>query len=346
MRVLIVKTSAMGDILHALPVLSYLHKVKPGIEIDWVVEEAFAGLLAENPLISRLHLVRFKKWKKHPLSIQTLREILQTRSSLAERNYDLVFDIQGNIKSGMITWLTGSDQRLGFTREVTQERLNTFFTNRQIPLREIDRHITDQYLRVASIPFGHDFNGMDLQTTLPVTDENELWADRFVRSLSDGLIFLFHTGTTWQTKFWYEQGWVELGKMLVSAFPESTILFSWGNDSEQQAAQGISEKVGTSAKVLDRMPIERLSALVSRVDMVTGGDTGIVHLAAAAGTPTVSYYRSSDGLRSGPRGDLHRIVQTPLQCSRCFKTSCNKDQQCRESITPQMLFAEISSILS
>lgn len=346
MRILIVKISAMGDVLHALPVLDYLKQASPGCEIDWVVEEAFADLLSGNPLISRLHTVKFKKWKRKPFSRDTLNEILNTRSGLTKRAYDLVIDIQGNIKSGMVAWLSGCPRRVGFRRSAAQESLNALFINRRIALRPEDRHITDQYLRIAAASFDLEFNGLQLHTDIRTRPEDDLAADALVkRCRENGPVILIHTGTTWQTKFWYESGWVELGRRITSSFPGSILLFSWGNDSERSAAERITTAVGARSVQLEKLSIMRLAALVKKVDLVMGGDTGIVHLAAAVGTPTVSYYRSSDGLRSGPRGRQHAVVQAPMPCARCFRTSCEKDGECRESITPELLLQAVRSVL-
>ena len=117
MRILILKTSALGDIIHALPVLDYLHQVAPGVRIDWVVEEAFLELLSGNPLIDRLITVSFKRWRKAPFAPRTLREIGVFRKRIQEREYDLVFDIQGNFKSGLVCWLANSKRKIGFSRD-------------------------------------------------------------------------------------------------------------------------------------------------------------------------------------------------------------------------------------
>ncbi|MBK5276405.1 MAG: lipopolysaccharide heptosyltransferase I [Desulfuromonadales bacterium] len=346
MRILIVKISAMGDVLHALPVLDYLKQASPGCEIDWVVEEVFADLLRDNPLISIVHTVKFKKWKRKPFSPATVKEVLNARNGLSQRAYDLVIDIQGNIKSGMVAWLSGCPRRVGFSRADAQESLNAQFINRSIALRSEDRHITDQYLRIAGASFDLDFSGLQLHTDVCTRPADDLAADVLVERYSeDGPVFLIHTGTTWQTKFWYESGWIELGRRIMSTFPGTVLLFSWGNDSERSAAERITAALGCQAVQLDKMPIMSLAALVKKVDLVIGGDTGIVHLAAATGTPTVSYYRSSDGLRSGPRGDRHAIVQAPMPCARCFRTRCEKDGECRESITPELLLLAIRRVL-
>lgn len=347
MRILIVKISAMGDVLHALPVLDYLEQASPGCEIDWVVEEAFADLLSGNPLISQLHTVRFKKWKRKPFSRDTIHEILNVRRGLVQRAYDLVIDIQGNIKSGMVAWVSGCSHRIGFSRAAAQESLNALFIKQRIPLRPEDRHITDQYLRIAAASFDLEFNGLQLHTDIRTRPEDDLAADELAkRYRGGGLLFLIHTGTTWQTKFWYESGWIMLGRRIISAFPGAVLLFSWGNDSEYSAAKRITTALGDQAVLLEKLSIMRLAAVVKKVNMVIGGDTGIVHLAAAVGTPTVSYYRASDGLRSGPRGAHHAVVQTAMPCARCFRTRCEKDEECRESITPELLMQAITRILS
>jgi len=345
-RVLVVKMSALGDIIHALPVLDYLHQVSPGIEVDWIVEEPFRDVLEGNPLISRLHIVRTKVWRRRPLAADTRREISAVKDALRERDYDLVFDIQGNLKSGLVDWLTGAEQRIGFTREVLQESFNLLFTTRQVPIRRQDRHITDQYLRLVSVSFGRDFSQLNLSSDIHTRPEDDEVAGTLLATLSDGLVFLFHYGTTWQTKFWFTEGWVDLGRRLLDSYPESTVLLSWGNEAERTAVSEIAAGIGQGARVLDRYPLKGFAALLKKVDLVVGGDTGPVHIAAAVGTPTVSLYRASDGRRSGPRGPGHVIVQSPLHCTACFRTECDKDDQCRRSITVEMVLKAVEQALA
>jgi len=345
MRVLIVKVSALGDIIHALPVLDYLHQVSPGIEVDWVVEEPFRDVLEGHPLIAELHLVKTKKWRKAPFSPKTWGEMSTVKGRLQERHYDLVFDIQGNLKSGIIARLAGCSQRLGFAREELQEAINRYFTTRKIPVRRQDVHVTDKYLRVISVPFGRDFSTMALQSTIATTAEDDLAAEVLLATLGEGLVFFFQYGTTWQTKYWTEESWIALGQRILEQYADSTVLFSWGNEEEHRVVSRLAAEIGQRARVIDRFPLKGLVALLKKVDLVVGGDTGPVHLAAAVGTPTVSFYRASDGRRSGPRGEQHRIFQSPLACTRCFKTTCERDAECRASITVNALFAEITALL-
>ena len=345
MRVLIIKASALGDIINALPVLDYLKQASPGVEIDWVVEEQFRELLEGNPLLSELHTVRTKLWRKQPFALQTWREMAQLKDALRSREYDLVFDIQGNLKSGVICGLTGCTDRIGFEKGDLQESVNAMFTTRRIPLRRQDHHVTEKYLRLVSIPFARDFRAMELTSTIGTSREDDANAEALLATLSDGLVFLFQYGTTWQTKFWSETSWIELGRAVLERFPEASILFPWGNESERGTVTAIAAGIGIGSRVLDRYSLKGLTALLKRVDLVIGGDTGPVHLAAALGTPTVSFYRSSDGKGSGPRGNRHVVIQSPLHCTRCFRTRCDQDAHCRDSITVRAVLAGVETLV-
>jgi len=346
MRVLIIKTSSLGDIIHALPVLDYLHQVAPGITIDWAVEEQFTELLSGNPLLSALRVVRTRAWRRKPLKAETIQEIRAFRRELWDQCYDLVFDIQGNLKSGVIARSTGVKQRFGFSSDHLQESFNAMLITHQVRIRPEDDYAGGRYLRIVSAPFERDYRGMELTADIHTGPEHDARAGALAQVCGVGPVFLFHAGTTWQTKFWSEENWAALGRMVVSGFPGAVILLSWGNDTERSAAERIAGVIGNAAQLLDKYPLKGIAAIIKRVDVVIGGDTGLIHLAAAVGTPTVSYYRASDGSVSGPRGKTHVIVQAPLSCTRCQRTSCRRDAECRASITPAMIYAGIEKVVT
>jgi len=345
MRVLIVKASSLGDVIHALPVVDYLRQASPSCEIDWVVEEQCLAILEHNPAIAKIHVIRTRKWRKAPFAAQTLAEIAEWRKALQERPFDLVFDIQGNLKSGLITWLTGAEKRIGFTRSDLQEKLNGLFTNRKIPFRDCDRHVSSRYLRVVSVPFGRDYREMTLATDIISSPGDEVSADRFMAGLPDGLVFLFQVGTTWDTKLWHIQGWCELGRRITGRWPNATILINWGSDEEKALAEGIVGETGDSARLLPWLRIRELIPVIRRVDLVIGGDTGPVYLAAAVGTPTVSYYRATSAAIYAPHGEQHRSVQAAMECAGCSRTSCSRDDECRASISVDALFNAVLQLI-
>ena len=341
MRVLIIKTSSLGDIVHSLPVIDYLHQASPSIEIDWVVEEPFFPVLEHNPALARIHVIRTKKWRKSPFSSETRHDLNVLRKTLKERSFDLVFDIQGNLKSGLIAWLSCSSKRIGFSSEVLQEKVNRFFINRQIPFRASDLNVTDRYLRIVSVPFGRDYPGMDLASSIFSSPEDETAADSYMTELPDGLVFFFQIGTTWPTKLWYPEGWRELAQRIGVRYPDSTILLNWGNPGEKALAEHIASKAGKWVRLLPWLTIRELIPLIRKVDLVIGGDTGPVYLAAAVGTPTVSYYRATNSVTYAPVGEQHIAVQTVMPCAGCRLTSCDKDDECRHSITVDALMNAI-----
>jgi heptosyltransferase-1 len=345
MRVLIVKTSALGDIVHALPVLDFLHQAAPGIEIDWVVEERFADILSGNPLINQLFTVDTKKWRKNLFSPATWKAVLNLKAQFAERHYSIVFDLQGNIKSGLIAKYSGCGRRYGFDENAVRESANLRFTTNHVPLRKQDHHVTDRSLRVVSVPFGRDYSGLPLETEIATSPGDDQSAELFLATLLDGLVFLFHPGTTWKTKLWNENGWIELGKELTELFPDATIIISWGGKDEKRVAETIASGIGRHTKLLPQLSIKEFTAIIKKVDLMFGGDTGPIHVAAAVGTPTVSFYRATDGRRNGPRGEIHRIVQSPLPCTKCLKRECDKDGSCRESITVREMLTAALTLL-
>lgn len=345
MRILIIKTSSLGDIIHSLPVLQYLKQVAPGATIDWVVDEAFRDLVSENPLIERLLTVAFRRWKKAPFATQTRHELMAFVTELRQQQYDLVFDLQGNSKSGLVCWLTRADRKIGFSREHLQEKLNTLFTTEQVSFKPTDRNAVQRYLRVVSSPFTLPTDNWQPRSDIATSASDQAAAEAALRQVGRPLILL-HTGTTWQTKLWYEEGWQQLGQELLERYPTAILLFSWGNGEEQQRAEHLVTLLGERAVLLPSLSLKQFAAVLKRCDLVIGGDTGPVHLAAAVGTSTVSFYRCTDGLRNGPYGIQHAIIQSPLSCTICMQKQCDQDTDCRRSITPTALFEAAQQLLT
>ena len=345
MRILIIKTSSLGDVIHALPVIDYLRRVSPGVEIDWAVEEQFLPLLEHNPLLSRLHVVRTKKWRKKPFSRETLSDVMALREMLRARNYDMVFDLQGNMKSGLIAWLTGAEKRIGFDADAVQEKLNLLFTSRKIPFRSQDRNVDERYLRIVSVPFGRDYAGMELAGDIFSAADEEASADAYMASISGEPVFLLQVGTTWQTKLWHPQGWFELARRIQGRFPAAVILINWGSAEEKELGELIVRESGGDVRLLPWLKIRELIPVIRRVDLVVGGDTGPLYMAAAVGTPTVSFYRATSASRYAPRGERHIAIQSPLRCAGCQRTSCDRDDECRNSITVDAMFEAVTRLM-
>jgi heptosyltransferase-1 len=344
-RILIIKTSALGDVVHALPVIDYLDQVSPGCEIDWVVEEPFLSVLEHNPRLSRIHVIKTKKWRRNKLAADTYREIGRIRDALRERCYDLVCDLQGNFKSGLVCLLSGARVRIGFTADALQEKINVLFTTRRILLRTNDRNVTYRYLRLVSALFERDYAGMKLAGSIVSSPEDEAVAESFLSGVSGRPRFFFQVGTTWSTKLWYPEGWSELARRIVERYPDAAILINWGSPEEKVLAEQIVAAVGDSVQLLPWLRIKELIPVIRRVDLVIGGDTGPIYLAAAVGTPTVSYYRATSAAIYAPPGDQHKAIQAEMSCAGCRLKSCERDALCRASISADTLFNAVTSLI-
>lgn len=345
MRILIVKMSALGDIIHALPVLDYLRQAAPGVEIDWVVEEQNKNILEGHPLIRNLISINTRAWRKGPFSANTFREIGAIIGQLRSESYDAVFDLQGNIKSGIITWLTGVSKRYGFDRNGVRESLNLISTNHHIELRTGDHHISNRSLRIVSSAFDKDYTSFVITSHIQTGPEDEQAVEELLHTIPGKPYVLFHTGTTWETKKWHQEGWLELGRLMLEKFPKVSILFSWGNEQERDEAQALASDLGSRAVLLPRLSLKNFCALLKRMDLAVGGDTGPIHIAAAVGTPTVSFYRATDALRNAPQGPNHLTLQSSMHCTKCLKRSCPIDSECRFGIKAIDLLEAISSII-
>ena len=345
MRVLIIKPSPLAAVIHALPVLDFLHKISPGIEVDWVVEEELRDLLAGNPLISKLHLLRTGTWRNYPFSVTTWKEIFSIRASLRGTSYKFVFDLQGDLQSGLVSWLSGASDRLGFAEEALMDRKNLRFSTRQVPIRPQDKHLSDKCLRLVSVPFGKEYSGMKLQRFIATAAEDDAEAEALISTLGEGLVFLFSCGAPFQTRLWNNEGWIALGKGLISKYADSTVLLSCDDERERQKIIEIARAIGSGVRVIDNCPLNKLAAILKKVDLVVGGDNDLIQLSSAVSTPTVSFYRSTVGSKSGPRGENHGIIQSPLSCAGCFLKKCKRDLECRESISVELIMRSIDKIL-
>lgn len=344
MRVLIIKTAPLAGILAALPVLDYLHQAVPGVEIDWIVDEEFREVLEGNPLVSTLLTVPSDSWRKLPHALANVREVGALKETLIERGYKYAFDLEGTLISGLISRFSGAQDRIGFERNEVQ-RSNLLFSMRRIPLRRQDSHVTQKCLRLVSVPFAKDYREMELGSTISTAAPDDHAAEALLATLSDGLVFMFDCSGECPTRLWTGEAWIELGRRVADTYPDSMILLPWEGDEERELVTAVARSV-PGARLLEHYTLKGMAALLKRVDAVVGGDTDRVMMAAALGTPTVSFYRATDGKVSGPRGEHHVVVQSPIHCTRCMRTHCDKDVQCRSTIKVEALLAGIQSLFS
>jgi len=336
-KILIVKLSAMGDVVHALPAVTFLRKAAPAAEIDWAVDTRFAELLEGNPGIAKVVPLPIKEWKKHLGSPATWREARIAAERLRGGMYDLAIDLQGNIKSGLVTYLSGAPLRYGFPRETARERPNLWFTNRHPPAVEEDRHVTRKILRVASAPFGGTFGLEELRGEVVNTAAERAAASLLLAAALPGASprLAVHPGTTWNTKRMDAVFWADTVRIVRGAFPGLGVFLTWGTEKEREECLAIRYLAGPGVAVLPRLGYKALAAVYRVCGHMIGPDTGPLHLAAVVGAKTVSVFRGSDGRYAAPVGADHRFFQAPLPCTACQIKGdkvCPRDAECRATI--------------
>lgn len=344
MRVLIVKISALGDVIHALPTLAWMKKAEPAIEIDWLVEEGFAPLLEGHPLLRKIHRLGLKRWRREGWAA-TLRGVRHTIGVLRRENYDLVLDLQGNCKSGLFTLLSGAALRYGFARDGVREWPNLLATNRKAPLDADSHHISDRSLAVARAAFIADQDAPLAGPMHVLPDAIKAVKQQLVDCDLEGQpLVVLQYGTTWTTKLWPLDCWQRLVEKLCDEDGLRPVLI-WGNEAEHAACKAIRQASRDRAIVWPRGTLPELAALLQRADLVVGGDTGPIHIAAALETRTVSIFRVTDASRNGPRGPLHIRLQSSLECAPCLKKHCPKDEECGQSISVEQVLDGVRSLL-
>jgi heptosyltransferase-1 len=349
-RILIVKLSSMGDVIHALPAVAFLRIAAPSAEIHWAVDTRFADLLEGNPGIAKVVSLPIRDWKGRLRSRATWHEAWSAAESLRGGSYDLAIDLQGNIKSGVVTYLSGAPIRYGFPRETARERQNLWFTNRRPAAVEGDRHATQKILRVASAPFGGTFAAEELHGEVVNTAVETAAASSLLSEALPGAFprLALHPGTTWNTKRMDAPFWADTVRNLRGLFPGLGVFLSWGTERERQDCLAIRYLVGNGVFLLPRLGYKALAAVYRACGHMIGPDTGPLHLAALVGAKTVSVFRGSDGVYSAPRGPDHRFFQAPLPCTACQikgEKVCPRDAECRSSIKPAKVAAAMAELI-
>ncbi len=336
-RALIVKTSSLGDIIHSFPVVSYLAHKFPECPIDWLVEEPFAELVESHPLIDRAIKVNTKHWRRSPLSKQTFREFRTFRSSLRENDYDLIVDLQGNIKSGLLSRAAKGKIRLGFGLKTAAERPNILFTNRRLNPPP-GFNIRDDYLNLVKRYFNDDepFADSGIVLNSAASPQNFIKPDR--------PNYLVCPGSRWINK---QLPAKTLAEFLVK-IQESTgchLLFSWGSEQEKELAQNAAP---AGSAIIPRLSLPELQNLMAQVDLVIAMDSLPLHLAGTTNTPTYSLFGPSSAQKYRPIGARHRSFQGPCPYNVSFEKRCPKLRSCQtgaciREVTAGKIFADFKS---
>lgn len=322
MKILIVKTSSLGDIIHAFPVLNYIREFYPMAAVDWVVDARFRELLDAHPLVNRVIGIDFKGMKRGIKAFVSA--FWQARSALRKTRYDVVFDLQGNTKSGLILSQVSSPVKIGFGKKTVPEWPNLLFTNKRFDPPEA-RNIREDYVYLLEKYF-HKLCPRDLfekPIGLKITQEG----CKVVASLLEHPALkrkkkvLVCPGTAWRNK---QPAFQALKEMLelMQRTADAAFIFAWGSLEEKIEATQLSEGLGEGSVVVDKLELCVLQHLMGKVDLVVAMDSLALHLAGTTATPTYGLFGPSLALKYNPLGAQHRFFQGTCPYGRTFLKRC------------------------
>lgn len=343
MKVLIVKTSSMGDILHTLPAVTDAARALPGIQIDWVVEENFAEIPHWHTSIRRVIPVAIRRWRKHPLKTLKSDEWKQFRRDIAQENYDCIIDAQGLFKSAFIARLAKGPV-YGFDFRSAREPLaclayrHTFYVAKNQHAVERTRHLfaralcytlpkTDASCAVQSFfrsPLGNGHFGLVRQ--------------QFGQLNTQKPFVLFLHGTTRDDKHWPDEHWMALCKIITNA--GFYVKVPWYNDVEKARAEKIAA-VSLQAEVLSKSNLQGMAKTLAEASAFVAVDTGLGHLGAALSIPGISLYGPTSPARIGAYGEN----QIHIGAKALSEEGQKQPEDFLSSIPPEAVWRELQKIL-
>jgi heptosyltransferase I len=336
-RILILRTSALGDVVHALPVLTALRRRLPEARLGWVAEERVAPLLAGHPDLDAVIPVRLRAWRRRPFAAGG--EVTNLLDSLRAFSADVALDLMGNFKAGFLAALSGAPRRIGAARPFRREPASAFLINE--PVAAPAAHAVDRNLEIAAPLVGAaagpaDFGGgklfagaalpEGLAATLP---------ERFA---------LLHPGAGWGNKIYPPARWGEVARRLAAIEGGGLPLLVATAPGEEGLAAAVAAASGGAAVAVDAPDLPTLAALTRRAHLFLGGDSGPTHLAHALGTPVLMLMGPTAPETNGPYAAPESALFHRLPCSFCH-ARFTETKACLLEISPEQVARRAALLL-
>jgi len=302
MRVVLVRLSALGDIVHTWPLAEALRIEQPDMHLTWVVEEPFQPMVEGHPSVDNVITVATKRWRRQVLGRQTRAEIARLRGRFNELQPELTIDSQGVAKSAMIARLSGAPLRIGLARPWRRERLAGLAYTSTLHGSSSHRHVVATNLELVRAAGGNPPSEIQVPNGRWLRDR---LSDRELPEPVAGPCVVLIPGAGWASKEIPVDTLAEVARGL--AAPTLEVIVAWG-PGERVRAEAVVGRAGSSARLAPRTDLCELVLLLSQARLVIGGDTGPVHLAASLGVPTLAVFTATDWQRNGPLGPRTDVI--------------------------------------
>lgn len=345
MNILIVKLSAIGDVIHTLPALNALRKEYPQAHITWLVEEAAADIIRNHPALDTIIVSKRKKWIRDIQEgkwLSTSKDITAFVRTLRNTRYDMVIDFQGLLKSGILVALCKGDRKIGYDK--TREESCRFLTER-IPPFDLNQHAILRYLNLLKA--AGIITTVDITFGIPVRDQERKGAHLLLKQHQwnerDRFIAV-NPMARWETKLWNGRKFAELADRIIKKH-KITVVFT-GSKEDRKAVQEITSLMQEKGIDLSgETDLLTLAALYEKADCLISTDTGPMHVAAAMGTTVIALFGPTAPWRTAPFGSRHTIIRKGIPCSPCFKKKCTQ-LDCMDGIEVDEVLNSVSKIIS
>ncbi len=344
MKILILKPSSLGDVIHALPVLRLLRQHFRDAEIFWWIDSTLAPLIDGDPDLTGIVRFERKRWGKP----QHWPEMLSSIHWLRTQKFDLVIDLQSLLRSAAFAWLARGKFLIGL--DDAREGANGFY-DLAVPRKDFHTHAVDWYLSVLTalkIPVHKNFIWLPERKEIADDVKRKWFSEPSIFNLQSSPLILLQPGARWENKRWPVKHFTTLVRALENNFPAARFVILGGKDDVT-----LGEKIFAAApeKVLNlcgKTSLPEMIEVVRRGDLLITNDTGPMHVAAALGKPLIALFGPTAPERTGPYGQLQNVLRLDLPCAPCLKSTCHfeKPEECLRALTPDVVRRHAQAIFS
>ncbi len=344
-RILLIRLSAIGDVIHALHGLAALRASRRGAHLGFLVEDRAAALVSGHPDLDRVHVFQRKDWQSGLLSspLAVVGSASRFLSEVRNERYDVVVDLQGNLKGGVLSRLSGAPRRIGLAAAFGKEGNHRFQTE-LVSLPEGPLHRVDRVFKLLG-PLGVSGPAGTPRLAIRQEDRAEMDACLAAEGLTPGRFAVLHPATSafGRHKRWMPERFAELARALHRDQGLPSVI-TWGPGEEDLAGRVAGMAGDAALKGPRTSRLTALCALIEPAGLFVGADTGATHLAALLGTPTVGLFGPKDPKIYGPRGERVEVVTADVECSPCTLRKCD-DPICMKSIEASDVLAAAEGLL-